>query len=133
MSTNTSFNNLFSDEDIFNQQEQVSLTNRFEISKDLNILKQDVHKLEEKFDKFKEDTEKRFERIENTLFAATKQREQIIILLQGLSDKVTAPSPPPTSSDVAPPLPQSFLVPKSKSKKAILEALTDIDGSAEQE
>ena len=81
MSTNTSFNNLFSDEDIFNQQEQVSLTNRFEISEDLNCPKQD-------FDKFKEDTEKRLERIENALFAATKHREQIITLLQGLSDKV---------------------------------------------
>ncbi|KAG2216453.1 hypothetical protein INT45_000066 [Circinella minor] len=46
--------------------------------------------------------------------------------------QVAAPSPPPASSDVASPLPHSFLVPKSKSKKVILEALTDIDGSAEQ-
>ncbi|KAI7846933.1 hypothetical protein BDC45DRAFT_527823, partial [Circinella umbellata] len=61
--------------------EQVSLTNRFKISEDLNYPKQD-------FDKFKEDTEKRLERIENTLFAATKQREQIITLLRGLSDKI---------------------------------------------
>ncbi|KAG2214873.1 hypothetical protein INT45_003024 [Circinella minor] len=106
MSTNTSFNNLFSDEDIFNHPEQVSLTNRFEISEDLNILKQDVHNLEEKFDKFKEDTEKRFERIENALFATTKQREQIVTLLQGLSDKVAPPSPPPPPpSNVAPTLP----------------------------
>ncbi|KAI7859029.1 hypothetical protein BDC45DRAFT_594573 [Circinella umbellata] len=125
MSTNTSFNNLFSDEDIFNQQEQVSLTNRFEISEDLNCSKQD-------FDKFKEDTEKRLERIENALFAATKHREQIITLLQGLSDKAAHPSPPPPSSDAAAPLPESFVEPKSKSPKAILQALTDIDGSAEQ-
>ncbi|KAI7852908.1 hypothetical protein BDC45DRAFT_570446 [Circinella umbellata] len=67
MSTNTLFKNLFSDEDIFNQQEQVA-----------------------------------------------------------------HPSPPPPSSDVAPPLPESFLEPKSKSPKAILQALMDIDGSTEQ-
>ncbi|KAG2205197.1 hypothetical protein INT45_012673 [Circinella minor] len=123
MSTNTSFNNLFSDEDIFNHPEQVSLTNRFEISEDLNILKQDVHNLEEKFDKFKEDTEKRFERIENALFATTKQREQTVA--------PSSPLPPPPSN-VAPILPESFLEPKLKSSKAILQALTDIAGSAEQ-
>ncbi|KAG2212236.1 hypothetical protein INT45_009636 [Circinella minor] len=134
VSTNTSFNNLFSDEDIFNHPEQVSLTNHFEISEDLNILKQDVHNLEEKFDKFKEDTEKRFERIENALFATTKQREQIVTLLQGLSDEVAPSSPlPPPPSNVAPILPESFLEPKSKSSKAILQALTDLAGSAEQE
>ncbi|KAI7855837.1 hypothetical protein BDC45DRAFT_582205 [Circinella umbellata] len=72
MSTNTSFNNLFSNEDIFNQQKRSQLS------------------------------------------------------------QVAHPSPPPPSFDVTPPLPESFLEPKSKSPKAILQALTDIDGSTEQ-
>ena len=77
--TNTSFNNLFSDKDIFNQQEQTQ--QNIYGSEDIVCRKDEVCK-------FMEEMEKRVENVENALFAATKQREQIITLLQDLSTKI---------------------------------------------
>ncbi|KAG2221115.1 hypothetical protein INT45_008636 [Circinella minor] len=113
-------------ENISNQKEKSLPKNYGNISEDFISLKDD-------FREFKEVIEKKFESIESELLAATKQREQIITLLQDLSDKVaTLSTPPSPSSDILSTLPESFLEPKSKSKKAALQALTDIDGSIEQ-
>ncbi|KAI7846904.1 hypothetical protein BDC45DRAFT_527961 [Circinella umbellata] len=66
---------------ISNQQEKSLPKNYGNISEDIIPLKDD-------FREFKENIEKKVESIESELLAASKQNEQIISLLQDLSDKV---------------------------------------------
>ena len=73
--------NTFSDGELFNQQEHIPERHQVSDCESITGLRND-------FCWFREGMEKRFERIENAQVAATRQRDQVLRLLQGLSDSV---------------------------------------------